>query len=140
MFVLSFLSSSLDFLELVLPFTHLPLSSLLFLRTRLSFSSPLHSYKAQLDAQDHQWRVDGWTIYDELGELKRLGLENDLRWRITTLNTQFQLCESYPQHLAVPTPITDEELNVVAAFRSRGRLPALTWLHPVTRAALTRCR
>jgi len=96
-------------------------------------------FKAQLDVEDHQWAVDGWTVYNELEELSRLGIENDHMWRVTTLNTHFQLCDSYPQHLAVPASISDDELNVVAAFRSRGRLPALTWIHPVTRAALTRC-
>src|SRR5690554_7782249 len=36
-------------------------------------------------------------------------------------------------------PTSDELLHKVAAFRSKGRLPVLSWRHPVTKATICRC-
>lgn len=51
-------------------------------------------------------------------------------WRISKINDNYEICDSYPPVLAVPAQATDEELKAVAAFRSRGRLPVLSWIHP----------
>lgn len=39
----------------------------------------------------------------------------------------------------MPTAATDEDLQASAAFRSRGRLPVLSWIHPESQATITRC-
>ena len=54
---------------------------------------------------------------------------NDM-WRITKINENYEICDSYPSIIAVPAQATDEELRAVSAFRSRGRLPVLSWIHP----------
>lgn len=41
--------------------------------------------------------------------------------------------------LAVPAQATDDDLRAVAAFRSRGRIPVLSWIHPESQATITRC-
>ncbi|CAM9578927.1 unnamed protein product, partial [Phaeothamnion confervicola] len=59
-------------------------------------------------------------------------------WRYTTANARWEVCSSYPRLLVVPTAVSDELLVDAAAGRSRSRVPALTWVHPTTGAALCR--
>lgn len=83
---------------------------------------------------------DGWQVYDPEAELRRLGVgKEEVPWRLTRINEEFKLCETYPQLLGVPQTISDDNLKAVASFRSKGRLPGLSWLHPVTHASITRC-
>ncbi|XP_046398778.1 myotubularin-related protein 2 isoform X1 [Ischnura elegans] len=81
---------------------------------------------------------NGWTVYEPIAELKRMGVPNDT-WKVTKINESFELCDSYPPILAVPGQATDEDLRSVAAFRSRGRIPVLSWIHPESQATITRC-
>ena len=39
----------------------------------------------------------------------------------------------------MPKSVSDEELREVAKFRSRGRLPVLSWMHPESQATICRC-
>ena len=80
---------------------------------------------------------DGWHIYDAKEEFKRMGLP-DAQWRISTANSSFEICDTYPTLLAVPVAVNDAKLGLAALFRSRGRLPVLSWRHPQNFCALTR--
>ncbi|XP_076066338.1 phosphatidylinositol-3-phosphate phosphatase isoform X2 [Oratosquilla oratoria] len=84
------------------------------------------------------YQENGWTIYEPIAELKRQGLPNE-SWRITRINEQYELCESYPAVWAVPSAASDDDLKAVVAFRSRGRIPVLSWIHPESQATITRC-
>lgn len=81
---------------------------------------------------------NGWTVYEPIAELKRMGVPNDT-WKVSKINENFEVCDSYPLVLAVPAQATDEDLRSVAAFRSRGRIPVLSWIHPESQATITRC-
>lgn len=72
-------------------------------------------------------------------EYMRLGVAESREWRISSANKDFATCASYPECIAVPSSITDSVLAVAATQRSSMRFPALTWIHPVTKAALCRC-
>lgn len=48
-------------------------------------------------------------------------------WRVTLVNTGYEVCSHYPTLLVVPRDVSDDELLASAAFRSEGRLPVLTW-------------
>ena len=39
----------------------------------------------------------------------------------------------------VPSVISDDDLISIAKFRSKGRVPAVVWVHPHNHASLTRC-
>merc|ERR1719369_2643772 len=71
-------------------------------------------------------------------ELRRLGLPNE-SWTISRANERYQLCDTYPGVVGVPAMISSEELVEVAKFRSKGRIPVLSWLHPESLASITRC-
>nr|XP_045364902.1 myotubularin-related protein 2 isoform X4 [Camelus bactrianus] len=81
---------------------------------------------------------NGWKLYDSLSEHRRQGIPNE-SWRITKINERYELCDTYPALLVVPANIPDEELKRVASFRSRGRIPVLSWIHPESQATITRC-
>lgn len=98
-----------------------------------------HSYKRQLFAFDYKgdYKSDGWSVYDVKGEFRRQGVPNDM-WRIATVNHKYELCDTYPSMIAVPNPASDDLLMNVASFRSRGRIPVMSWIHPVSHATITR--
>ena len=70
--------------------------------------------------------LDGWTVYNPVAEFKRMGVPNAF-YTLTELNKGFQTCVTYPEVLAVPTGVSLAELKESAAFRSKHRLPVLTW-------------
>lgn len=71
-------------------------------------------------------------------KLSLQGVPNDM-WKISKINENYEICDSYPTVLAVPAQATDDDLRAVAAFRSRGRIPVLSWIHPESQATITRC-
>ncbi|BFZ14881.1 hypothetical protein BsWGS_17920 [Bradybaena similaris] len=80
---------------------------------------------------------NGWNIFDPVKEFKRMSVPNE-SWRITKVNENYQLCDSYPSILAVPKQATDHDLQKVAEFRSRQRLPVLSWVNKTSQASITR--
>ncbi|KAL6713369.1 phosphatidylinositol-3-phosphatase ymr1 [Lecanora helva] len=92
--------------------------------------------------QKPEKNYNGWTIYDARKEWKRLGISEkntDKGWRISTINTDYGFSPTYPALLAVPSTISDNTLNYAGKYRSRVRLPVLTYLHPVNDCSITRC-
>ncbi|XP_064184527.1 myotubularin-related protein 1a isoform X2 [Anguilla rostrata] len=81
---------------------------------------------------------DGWKVYDPAAEYKRMGLPNE-SWTISKINSSYELCDTYPALLVVPTSIKDDELRRVASFRAKHRIPVLSWIHPETQATIIRC-
>jgi hypothetical protein len=80
----------------------------------------------------------GWKIYDPVAEFGRMGVPDAL-WRISRINESYSICPTYPALLVVPESIDDGQLTQASLFRSRGRLPALSWRHPHNFCSLTRC-
>ncbi|MED6216918.1 Carrier protein, mitochondrial [Stylosanthes scabra] len=64
-------------------------------------------------------------------------LSNDL-WRISSINSNYKMCPSYPFALLVPKIISDDEVLLASNFRARGRLPVVSWCHLGTGAVLAR--
>ncbi|NXC16325.1 MTMR1 protein, partial [Corythaeola cristata] len=85
-----------------------------------------------------KFAVNGWKVYDPMAEYKRQGLPNE-SWKISKINSTYELCDTYPAILVVPTSVKDDDLSKVAAFRAKGRVPVLSWIHPESQATITRC-
>ena len=109
---------------------------------------------------------DGWDIYHPKREYLRLGvrvngyekrkkLPRNLReqlkgnkgnlndsplyrsqWRLSKVNFEYKLCDSYPRYLAVPRLVTDDELMKAKGLRNLDRIPILSFVHPDTYAAI----
>ncbi|XP_037584541.1 myotubularin-related protein 1 [Cebus imitator] len=66
------------------------------------------------------------------------GLPNE-SWKISKINNNYEFCDTYPAVIVVPTSVKDDDLSKVAAFRAKGRVPVLSWIHPESQATITRC-
>ncbi|KAI5781664.1 protein phosphatase [Peziza echinospora] len=83
--------------------------------------------------------VNGWKIYDALKEYERMGVGSRTKdWRISKINIDYAFCPTYPAYLVVPSNISDNVLHYAGKYRSRSRIPVLTYLHPVNNCTITR--
>jgi len=89
------------------------------------FFSVGRSIKAKLHPEFSNCCLSGH--YNHLRELNQM-IGSSTKWRISTANETFEMCPTYPKFIAVPASVTDEELKEAAMFRTRGRIPALSWL------------
>ncbi len=70
-----------------------------------------------------------------------MGLTHSNDFRYSKINMDFKFCETYPRVLVVPKTVTDEELRLVGEFRSKHRIPVVSWIkydNKTFRAALLR--
>lgn len=58
-----------------------------------------------------------------------MGFDKDARWRISDINKDFELCDTYPRFLIIPSSFKDEDLESVAKFRYFRRIPTAVWRH-----------
>eukprot|EP01132_Coremiostelium_polycephalum_P005536 gene5536-6895_t len=76
---------------------------------------------------------DGWMIYREFQEYMRMGILSqdgkNQSWRVSFVNAEY-INPTYPQYLVVPNEITEEEVAISMNFRSKGRIPTLSWISP----------
>ncbi|KAF4591568.1 protein phosphatase [Ophiocordyceps camponoti-floridani] len=85
--------------------------------------------------------LNGWDLYDPRAEFRRQGISEKLAdkgWRITSINKDYVFCDTYPAVLVVPTKISDNVLKYAREFRSRNRIPVLSYIHPVNNCTITR--
>ncbi|KAL8533245.1 hypothetical protein ACS0TY_009576 [Phlomoides rotata] len=59
-------------------------------------------------------------------------------WRISSVNSNYTLCPTYPFALLTPNSISDAEMQQASSFRARCRLPVISWCNPGTGAVLAR--
>ncbi|XP_026287376.1 myotubularin-related protein 13 isoform X1 [Frankliniella occidentalis] len=59
-------------------------------------------------------------------------------FRLTTVNSAYMMCRSYPALLVVPWAITDESIRRFCRSYRHGRIPVITWQHPKAKALLLR--
>lgn len=72
-------------------------------------------------------------------DYERIRVTQDKYFRLVQANVTFELCDSYPPVIVVPASFDDDELKIIASYRSKERLPAVVWQHPITKASLSRC-
>ena len=88
--------------------------------------------------QKEERNSENWHIYNAKSEFERQTkpLGDKCEWTLSSANQNFEICETYPRFLGVPRKFGD--LAKVAEYRTRRRLPVLSWIHPETGAALLR--
>lgn len=59
-------------------------------------------------------------------------------FRLTTVNSTYMMCHSYPALLVMPTGVTDDSVRRFCRCFRNNRAPVVTWKHPRTRALLVR--
>ncbi|KAL3523541.1 hypothetical protein ACH5RR_016375 [Cinchona calisaya] len=89
---------------------------------------------------DEYFRLLGLSTYHASTRMIEDGsftLYNEL-WRISSLNSSYTMCPTYPFALLVPRSISDEELLQASTFRGRCRLPVISWCNQESGAVLAR--
>lgn len=89
---------------------------------------------------EHLQLDDNDTVLDAalvIHEFKRLNFNDD--WKITDVNSDFQICSSYPKYHIMPRNIKDADIPSMATFRSHNRFPTVVWRSKDTGAVLIRC-
>jgi len=84
---------------------------------------------------------NGWLLYDARREWRRLGISPkhaDTGWRISEINAAYQYAETYPALVVVPANVSDSVLRYAGEYRSRHRIPALVYRHPLNNCSITR--
>ncbi|KAF3423443.1 hypothetical protein E2986_07493 [Frieseomelitta varia] len=72
---------------------------------------------------------DGWTAFTPVSEWSRLLTAYADEWRISYLNKDYKVCNSYPSAVIVPRQIEDKIIISSANFRDGGRFPVLCYRH-----------
>ncbi|KAL5286475.1 MTMR6 family protein [Megaselia abdita] len=96
----------------------------------------LYCFNYSPGKEDYQ-KSTGWDFFRLENEFKRMRVPND-RWTLCSQNQNYELCDTYPRQIYVPTAANTAMLMGSSRFRSKGRLPALTYLHS-NKASICRC-
>ncbi|KAJ7582975.1 protein phosphatase [Mycena floridula] len=82
---------------------------------------------------------NGWSVYSPREEFGRMGVGiRSKAWRFTDVNKDYSFCPTYPARLVVPTKISDTTLQYAAKYRSKCRIPVLSYLHWSNFGSITR--
>ncbi|KAJ1335442.1 myotubularin-related protein 6/7/8 [Microdochium nivale] len=106
---------------------------------RLGSIEKLYAFSYQPLKQERPF--NGWQLYDAKAEFRRQGISSksiDRGWRISSLNKDYAFSPTYPSMLVVPSQISDNVIKYAGAYRSRQRIPVLTYLHPLNNCSITR--
>jgi hypothetical protein len=106
-----------------------------FVRVKRHFFAFRH-FEANRQLEDS---FRGWESYDLLNDFKRMGVElmphsedpvADYWSDFKVLdNRDGRVCPTYPEKIIVPSRVPYDSLLRCSKFRSRSRMPALTYLH-----------
>jgi len=75
---------------------------------------------------------EGWNIFNAKKEFCRQGLDfqdPSIKLKESNLNKNFGLCTTYPDYLVFPTTISDQEIKDASTYRSKNRLPTLSYYY-----------
>ena len=70
--------------------------------------------------------IDGWKLYNFKEEFKRQNVDLTNTYKIFN-NSNFKLCSSYPKEIIVPVCMSDSDIIKCANFRTKERIPVLTY-------------
>ncbi|XP_039240729.1 myotubularin-related protein 8 isoform X1 [Pipra filicauda] len=93
------------------------------------------SYNPKMSKEN---REIGWKLIDLKLDYQRMGIPNDY-WEITDVNKDYEVCSTYPPEIVVPRAASKAVVMGSSKFRSRGRIPVLSYLYKENNAALCRC-
>ncbi|KAK6077187.1 protein phosphatase [Seiridium cupressi] len=106
---------------------------------RLGSIEQLYAFSYQPLKQEKPF--NGWEMYDPKVEFRRQGISSksqDRGWRISNINKDYAFSPTYPGLLVVPSQISDNVIKHAGPYRSRQRIPVLTYLHSLNNCSITR--
>ncbi|XP_063577178.1 myotubularin-related protein 8 isoform X3 [Pongo abelii] len=75
-----------------------------------------------------EMRESGWKLIDPISDFGRMGIPNR-NWTITDANRNFEICNTYPPEIVVPKSVTLGTVVGSSKFRSKERVPVLSYLY-----------
>ena len=90
------------------------------------FRHAFFHYNEYSKKQKDENYIDGWTIYDDEDEFRYQDLDFENTFRVVD-NSKFDFCASYPKKIVVPISMTDDDIKKCGAYRTKERIPALTY-------------
>lgn len=82
---------------------------------------------------------NGWSLYSPREEFGRMGVGTRTKaWRFSDINKDYTFSPTYPARMVVPTKISDATLQYASKYRSKCRIPVLTYLHWANFGSITR--
>ncbi|XP_023489700.1 phosphatidylinositol-3,5-bisphosphate 3-phosphatase MTMR8 isoform X2 [Equus przewalskii] len=85
-----------------------------------------------------EMRENGWKMIDPISDFGRMGIPNRY-WTITDANKNYEICSTYPPEIVVPKSVTLGTVVGSSKFRSKERVPVLSYLYKENNAAICRC-
>uniref|UniRef100_A0A8D2MQ16 Myotubularin phosphatase domain-containing protein n=1 Tax=Zonotrichia albicollis TaxID=44394 RepID=A0A8D2MQ16_ZONAL len=82
------------------------------------------SYNPKMSRESREM---GWKLIDLKLDYQRMGIPNDC-WEITDINKDYEVCSTYPPEIVVPRAASRAVVMGSSRFRSRGRIPVLSYL------------
>ena len=83
--------------------------------------------------------VNGWDLYDPLKEFERIGVVGGPHSRFYRVySDNFRVSETYPKHFCLPSGMSESDIMLAAKFRSKCRMPAVSWRSKKNGAVLCR--
>ncbi|KAJ3109796.1 hypothetical protein HDU97_000026 [Phlyctochytrium planicorne] len=111
----------------------------LSLQKLINISLVENLYAFQFKLPENQVTGKGWSVFNPEVEFGRMGVgTKNKAWRLTTVNQDFTFCSTYPRILGVPSRISDNVLKHAVKFRSKGRIPVLSYIHRTNMVSITR--
>ena len=104
-----------------------------------NYSYWYYKYRSK-NQKDYNSVANGWNIYDFKKEFKRQKIDFKNKFYVID-NSNFSYCQSYPKKIIVPninTKNINEDLRICADFRTKKRMPALTYRH-INGVCIYRC-
>ena len=99
-------------------------------RARIDFFKYAYLYWADQTHNKVNYPINGWEIYEPLKEFQRQGVCFDMNeFRISEKNKEYELCETYPSVLILPSGLDDSSLQKIASCRTKNRFPVLTYAY-----------
>jgi len=85
-------------------------------------------------------KINGWDLYDPLFEFERIGVANGPHSRFYRVySDNFRVSDTYPRHFCLPSGMSESDIIAAAKFRSKCRMPAVSWRSKKNGAVLCRC-
>ncbi|KAM9576872.1 LOW QUALITY PROTEIN: phosphatidylinositol-3,5-bisphosphate 3-phosphatase MTMR8 [Trichechus inunguis] len=81
---------------------------------------------------------ENWKLIDPISDFGCMGIPNRY-WTITDANRNYDICSAYPPEIVVPKSVTLGTVVGSSKFRSKERVPVLSYLYKENNAAICRC-
>nr|XP_026654811.1 myotubularin-related protein 8-like [Zonotrichia albicollis] len=92
------------------------------------------SYNPKMSRESREM---GWKLIDLKLDYQRMGIPNDC-WEITDINKDYEVCSTYPPEIVVPRAASRAVVMGSSRFRSRGRIPVLSYLYKENNVSASR--